>query len=332
MSDKIIQIEKITLPMKTESPFLVCMHHNDHYPNGNKNMGPDVDLSDRQIGQDFSGKDGFSMYHGEAVPGFPVHPHRGFETVTVVLDGTVDHFDSSGSEGRYGSGDVQWLTTGKGCQHAEMFPLVREDRDNPLELFQIWLNLPAKNKFVDPHFKMLWKKDIPDIEINENQKGKVKIKLIAGSFKGTESSAPAPKSWAASKENHVGIMLIEMDADSEVTVPAMSSTLNRNLYFYNGKGYLEVDGQKITSSNRIKLSGNESITISNGKHNSNLLLLEGEPINEPVAYGGPFVMNTSAEIQEAFSDYRKTRFGGWPWKETAPVHDRNTERFSKESN
>ena len=294
-------------------------------------MGPEADLSGRRKGQDFSGKNGFSMYHGEVVPGFPVHPHRGFETVTVVLDGIVDHFDSAGSEGRYGSGDVQWLTTGKGCQHAEMFPLVNEDKDNPLELFQIWLNLPSKNKFVDPHFKMLWKKDIPDIKFNVKHKGKVNVKLISGLFNGIESSAPAPKSWAASKENHVGIMLIEMEPDSDLTIPAISLTLNRNLYFYNGKGYIEIDGQKITSSNRIKLSGNEQITISNGEYPGFLLLLEGEPINEPVAFGGPFVMNTSAEIQEAFSDYQRTKFGGWPWTETAPVHERTRGRFSKES-
>lgn len=329
MNNTIIQIEKITMPMVTESPFLICMHHADHYPRGNDQQGPDVELSGRQIGQDFSGKDGFSMYHGEVVPGFPMHPHRGFETVTAVIEGTVEHFDSSGSEGRYGSGDVQWLTTGKGCQHAEMFPLVNDDKDNPLELFQIWLNLPAENKFVDPHYKMLWKKDIPDIEINENQKGKVNIKLIAGTYKGTDSPAPTPKSWAADHENHVGIMLIRMDSDSELTIPAISSTLNRNLYFYKGNGKIEVDGQRIKSSSRIKLSGNESVSICNGEHPGFLLLLEGEPINETVAFGGPFVMNTSAEIQEAFSDYKKTRFGGWPWTEAAPVHARNTERFSR---
>ena len=292
-------------------------------------MGPNVDLAGRQIGQDFSNKDGFSMYHGDSVPGFPVHPHRGFETVTVVLEGLVDHFDSKGSEGRYGSGDVQWFTTGKGCQHAEMFPLVNKDKDNTLELFQIWLNLPAVNKFVEPHYKMLWNEDVPDIEVTLKDKGNVKVKLIAGAFNGIESPTPAPFSWAATQDNHVGIMIIEMEPQSELILPAISQTLNRNLYYYRGKGDIEIEHTKVSSPSRIKLTGNEEISIINGQHTSYLMLLEGEPINEPSVQYGPFVMNTSDEIQEAFNDYRATEFGGWEWNQSGPVHDRNTGRFAK---
>ncbi len=98
-------------------------------------FGPQALLAGREIGNDFVGLDGWSMYHGDVVPGFPVHPHRGFETVTIVRTGLVDHADSLGAAGRYGSGDVQWLTAGRGVQHSEMFPLFNPDRDNPLELF-----------------------------------------------------------------------------------------------------------------------------------------------------------------------------------------------------
>ena len=106
-------------------------------------MAPAVPIDDRELGQDFSATDGWSMYHGLVVPGFPGHPHRGFETVTYVRTGVIDHADSLGAAARFGRGDVQWLTAGKGIQHSEMFPLLDPDGPNPLELFQIWLNLPS---------------------------------------------------------------------------------------------------------------------------------------------------------------------------------------------
>src|SRR5690606_10207890 len=99
------------------------------------------------------------------VPGFPAHPHRGFETVTVVRRGLLDHADSLGAAARYGGGDVQWLTAGAGIQHAEMFPLLERHAPNPVELFQIWLNLPAADKLAPPHFAMLWAPTIPRITV-----------------------------------------------------------------------------------------------------------------------------------------------------------------------
>lgn len=168
---KILEIQPLGFQWRTEDPFLITMHHKDAYPKGNDEQGPAVSLDGRNLGEDFTIKDGFRMYHGKTVPGFPAHPHKGFETVTIVLEGFVDHFDSTGAKGRYGNGDVQWLTTGKGCLHSEMFPLVHHDKDNPLELFQIWLNLAAKDKAADPDYKMLWAEDIPEVEsVNSNGK------------------------------------------------------------------------------------------------------------------------------------------------------------------
>ena len=126
---KFFMCKKLDFQWAAESPFLVTMYHKDAYPAGNEAQGPNASLEGRTIGQDFTIKDGFRMYHGETVPGFPYHPHRGFETVTVVTEGFVDHFDSTGASGRYGNGDVQWLTTGKGCLHSEMFPLVNKNED-----------------------------------------------------------------------------------------------------------------------------------------------------------------------------------------------------------
>jgi redox-sensitive bicupin YhaK (pirin superfamily) len=328
-TNKVLGVKKLGQQWSMESPFLFCAHHLEVYPKGNSEMGPAVSLAGRNIGSDFSGKDGFSMYHGERVPGFPAHPHRGFETVTIVLKGLIDHFDSKGTEGRYGNGDVQWMTAGGGCQHAEMFPLINQEKENPLELFQVWLNLPAKDKFVNPDYKMLWDEDIPVITISDSNNKKTSIRLIVGNFQGKESLRPCPNSWANDKKNHVGIFLIKMEAGASITLPAISESLIRNLYFYRGNGLIHIDDLQTDSSNRIMLNGNEEILITNGKEESFLAVLEGEPIEEKVVQYGPFVMNTENEIHEAISDYRKTQFGGWPWERHDQVHDRVTGRFAR---
>jgi len=140
-------------PQAVLSPFLFCVYHNDAYPAGNENM----EAPRRGNGADFNPSAPYRMYHGDKIPGFPQHPHRGFETVTVTLSGSglVDHSDSLGNAGRYGNGDLQWMTAGRGIVHGEMFPLVNLDKPNPLRLMQIWLNLPKKNKMVDPTFVMV---------------------------------------------------------------------------------------------------------------------------------------------------------------------------------
>ena len=136
----VLHVKPLGFPWRTIDPFLFCAYHDDAYPHGNGQLGPAVSLAGRDIGQDFSRKDGWSMYHGSSVPGFPPHPHRGFETVTIARKGLIDHADSLGAQARFGRGDVQWLTAGKGVVHSEMFPLLKTDEANPLELFQIWIN------------------------------------------------------------------------------------------------------------------------------------------------------------------------------------------------
>ena len=161
MSSPIIQTVPLGFQWPTIDPFLFCVHHLDAYPAGNADLGPVASLEGRSIGNDFQPLDGWRMYHGSTVPGFPVHPHRGFETITFVRQGLIDHADSLGAAARYGRGDVQWMTAGSGIQHAEMFPLLDRDGPNTAELFQIWINLPAADKMVEPHFTMLWDHDIP---------------------------------------------------------------------------------------------------------------------------------------------------------------------------
>jgi redox-sensitive bicupin YhaK (pirin superfamily) len=326
--NQILGVQPLDFQWQNEDPFLITMYHKDAYPSGNEQQGPNVSLAGRRLGEDFTLRDGFRMYHGKTVPGFPVHPHRGFETVTIVLEGFVDHFDSSGAVGRYGNGDVQWLTTGKGCQHTEMFPLVHQDKDNPLELFQIWLNLPVSHKFADPEYKMLWAEDIPIIQSVAENGRKTTIRLITGSWEGKNSLEPCNASWAKDRAHHVGIYLLEMEPNASVSLPTVSSTLNRNLYYFKGDE-IQIDDSSIPSSHHVKLVGNQEINITNGEQESRILVLEGEPIGEPVVQYGPFVMTTDQEIRAAFHEYQQTQFGGWPWNRPDPVNERTSGRFAK---
>lgn len=325
---KIIGLQKLGMQWTTESPFILTVYHKDMYPPGNEEQGVDEKyLEGREIGNDYDLKDGFRMYHGKTIPGFPVHPHKGFETVTIVLQGVVDYFDSKGAFGRYGGGDVQWLTTGKGYQHSEMFPLVHQDEPNPLELIQIWLNLDRKGKKAEPEYRMFWRENIPTYENEVNGK-KATVKIIAGEIYGIKALEPNAASWAMDEEHHVGIYLIHMEPGSVFALPKGSSTMNRNLYFFEGET-IQVEGATIQVSYRCKLAGDEEIVIQNGNAQSSMLVLEGEPINEPIAQYGSFVMNKKEEIYAAFAEYHKTKFGGWKWDRPDPVNDRSAGRFAQ---
>ncbi|MEE9365025.1 MAG: pirin family protein [Cellulophaga sp.] len=328
MKNKIISSAPLGFPWETQDPFLFCAYHRDEYPKGNESMEPDTTLEGRNIGQDFIIKDGWRMYHGSNIPGFPFHPHRGFETITINKEGFVDHTDSLGAAGRFGAGDVQWMTAGKGVQHSEMFPLINKDKENPLEMFQIWLNLPKVSKFVEPHFKMLWREEIPTIKEKDTNGNTIEIDVIAGDYKNTKALSPTPNSWAANADNGVSILTIKLSANAKWTLPAaVSSDLKKTLYLYKGST-IQIDNQAIPSNYSVQVLANEDITFQAGNDDSYILVLQGKPINEPVVKYGPFVMNTELEIQEAFQDYRRTEFGGWPWPNQEQVHDRDRGRFA----
>jgi redox-sensitive bicupin YhaK (pirin superfamily) len=291
-------------------------------------LGPSASLEGRNIGQDFEGKDGWRMYHGDVVPGFPQHPHRGFETVTIVRRGLIDHSDSLGATARFGGGDVQWLTAGKGIVHSEMFPLLSREQPNPLELFQIWLNLPAANKMVDPHFSMLWNHTLPRQRLLDAGGKATELTIIAGSFRDTAAPPSPPKSWAAVAESDVAIWTLKMEPGASFTLPAARRGTNRMLYFFRGDE-LEIGGRAVGRYNGVRLRPDAEVELQNGDSEAELLLLQGKPIGEPVVQYGPFVMNTKKEIEQAFYDYQRTQFGGWPWASDGPVHDRVAARFAK---
>jgi redox-sensitive bicupin YhaK (pirin superfamily) len=315
-------------PWGTLDPFLFCVHHDDAYPRGNGQLGPAASLDGRDLGQDFAGKDGWRMYHGERVPGFPLHPHRGFETITIVRQGLIDHADSLGAAARYGQGDVQWLTAGAGINHAEMFPLLRTEEPNPVELFQIWLNLPRRSKFAKPHFTMFWSQDIPRFVSKDASGRATRVEVIAGELEGHVPPAPPPDSFAAQPESGVAIWILALEAGASWTLPASGAGLNRSLYFFSGSS-VSVGPRKVGARQQVLLKSDVPATVVASDGPAQLLMLQGRPIGEPVVKHGPFVMNTREEIQQAYADYQRTQFGGWPWADRAPVHGHEPRHFAR---
>jgi len=327
-STSILRVFPLGFPWQTFDPFLFCVHHDDAYPAGNANLGPAASLAGRDIGQDFAGKDGWRMYHGETVPGFPGHPHRGFETVTIVRRGLIDHSDSLGATARFGRGDVQWLTAGKGIVHSEMFPLLDDKAPNPVELFQIWLNLPKASKMVEPYFSMLWDHTIPRHIAKDAEGRATEVLVVAGRVAEIVPPSPPPDSWASRADADVAIWSIRMTPGAKWTVPATQKGSHRALYFFGGKN-ITVGDTSLRQHAGALLRAEVAVELTAGSDGAELLLLQGKPIGEPVVQHGPFVMNTQAEIQQAFADYRRTQFGGWPWAAQDPVHARSEGRFAR---
>jgi redox-sensitive bicupin YhaK (pirin superfamily) len=329
-SDVVLRVSPLGFPWKTSDPFLFCVYHEDAYPAGDERMAPAASLAGRDIGQDFQGKDGWRMYHGDVVPGFPNHPHRGFETVTIVRKGYVDHSDSLGAAARFGAGDVQWLTAGRGIVHSEMFPLLDRGGPNPLELFQIWLNLPARNKLADPHFTMFWRDDVPVLRSTDAAGRPTEVTVIAGRLAGLgkQPPPPPPKSWGSDPSSDLAIWTIKIGKGATFTLPATPTGVHRTLFFFRGAA-LRIADRQIPARSSVELREGVEVTIDNGPQDCELLLLQGRPIGEPVAQHGPFVMNSPVEVQQAFLDYRRTGFGGWSWPSPGPVHDRDAGRFAR---
>jgi redox-sensitive bicupin YhaK (pirin superfamily) len=327
VADSVRQTVPLGFQWPTADPFLFCVHHVDEYPAGNDRMGPAATLAGREIGNDFAGIDGWRMYHGTTVPGFPQHPHRGFETVTFVRSGLIDHSDSLGATARFGRGDVQWLTAGKGIVHSEMFPLVDENGPNRTELFQIWLNLPAANKMVEPYFTMLWNEDLPHVVIRDADGRTTDITVIAGELDGLRPPPPPPDSWASQPDADLAIWHVVAEPGARWNVPpAASSETVRTLYVFEGS--VRIDDREIEAPTGVVLRVDRRVDVAAGPEGAEGLVLQGRPIGEPVAQYGPFVMNDEAGIEQAFADYRATGFGGWPWPADDPVHARDAERFA----
>lgn len=329
MSAAIVRIRTLGAPpWETADPFLFCVHHDDAYPAGNAAMGPAASLEGREIGSDFAGRDGWRMYHGDVVPGFPRHPHRGFETVTLARRGFIDHSDSLGATARFGHGDVQWMTAGQGVVHSEMFPLVQQEQGNPTELFQIWLNLPQASKMVPPHFTMLWSHAIPRLQFRDAAGGTTEVTVIAGRLGEAVAPPPPPDSWASDPRAGLAIWTLRLSPGARWRLPIAESGVHRTLYFFRGSHDLRVEGQVVPPQHLVQVRPEVPVELEAGASESEILLLQGRPLGEPVVQYGPFVMNSQQEIRQAFLDYQRTGFGGWPWRRDDPVHAREEGRFA----
>ncbi len=316
--------QPIEFQWPVQEPFLFCVHHLDHYPAGNKNFGLDSKhFAGRQMGSDFEERDGFRIYHGAEVPGFPVHPHCGFETITIVLKGYIDHADSLGAAARYGEGDVQWMTAGAGVQHSEMFPLLYQDKSNTVELFQIWLNLPKSNKMVPADFGMLWAHRIPKI----SNVG-VEVSLINGEFQGQKYFEAPKNSWAKDPANEVNILLVKMQSGAEFNFPKARAKTNRTLYIFAGNG-ITINGESVSGKKALNLDSSADLIVNAKCNGVEFLILEAKPIGEPVFQHGPFVMNSREDIIRTIQDFQLTEFGGWKWPRHDMVHGEKIEKFAK---
>ncbi len=320
----------------TLDPFLFVAHHLDHYPAGNDRLGPAAPLDGRRIGMDFDGVDGWNMYHGSTIPGFPQHPHRGFETITHLRTGHVDHADSLGATARFGPGDTQWMTAGSGIVHAEMFPLLVEGGPNPLELFQIWLNLPADDKMVDPSFTMLWDEETP--RWRPEGSGASEVVVLAGRWTTpdgatVEAPSPPPDSAAADDRREIAVWHVEVGPGEGLSLPPVThDDTRRVLYAYRG-GLTAGIGDRppvvIDEGTGAELAADRPVDLAPTGNDSRCLVLQGRPLGEPVVQYGPFVMNSREQIVQAMTDYQATGFGGWPWPADDPVHDRRAGRFAR---
>jgi redox-sensitive bicupin YhaK (pirin superfamily) len=209
-----------------------------------------------------------------------------------------------------------------------MFPLLSKEKENHMELFQIWLNLPKKNKMVDPHYKMFWREVIPKFtHVDANKKATV-VEVIAGKINNIKAPLPPPDSWAADEKNELAVWNIKMKAGASWLLPKASVGVNRTIYFYEGSS-LVLSGVSIPTYSAVVLKADETVLLQAGDNEVSILMLQGKPIGEPVIQYGPFVMNTKEEINQAFEDYHKTQFGGWPWPKYDQVHPRNKGRFAR---
>jgi len=226
------------------------------------------------------------------IAGFPDHPHRGFETVTYMLDGRMRHRDNQGNSGLLGPGSIQWMTAGRGIVHSEM----PEQEEGLMRGFQLWVNLPASDKMTDPRYQDIAASDIPEVELDDG----VRVRVLSGQF----ADLTGPVAGIAVQPLYLDI---ELPAATSVS-PALPESHTAFLYVFEGS-LVAGESEEVVQQHELAVLGTGSdVSLVAGGNGARTILVAGRPLGEPVARYGPFVMNTQAEIQQAFADFSAGRF------------------------
>lgn len=239
--------------------------------------------------------DAFRNEHpDDYIGGFPDHPHRGFETVTYMIAGCMRHRDSAGNEGLLGPGGAQWMTAGRGLIHSEL----PEQQDGLMEGFQLWLNLPAKNKLIAPSYRDIASEAIPEFDGDGPR-----VRVIAGEAGGVTGAVVRPDTEPLFLDIH-----LEAGMSFVQTIPA-----DRNAFLYVYRGAVRVAGQEVADRFMAVLANDGATGVRiEACEAARVILVAGKPLGEPISQHGPFVMNTQAEIEQAFDDYRRGLFESGP--------------------
>jgi len=226
------------------------------------------------------------------IAGFPDHPHRGFETVTYMLDGRMRHRDNQGNSGLLGPGSIQWMTAGRGIVHSEM----PEQEEGLMRGFQLWVNLPASDKMTEPRYQDIAASDIPEVDIDDG----VRVRVLSGQF----NDVTGPVAGVAVQPLYLDI---ELPASARLS-PALPESHTAFLYVFEGS-VVAGETQKTIQKHELAVLGpGNELPLKAGDEGARTILVAGRPLGEPVARYGPFVMNTSEEIQQAFADFSAGRF------------------------
>ncbi len=316
-----VRVTPIDMHWDTEDPFLFASHHEDDYPKGNRQQAPPLaEIGGRDLGRDYEKRLGFRMYHGKVVPGFPMHAHWGYDTLTYAHKGLVDHFDHMGTCGRFGNGDAQWVHASSRYSHNEMYPLADQEERNPNDITQIFVNLPAAMKNGENSVTTVWSDDVP-MASGEGWTAKV----FCGAFGGKEARSPAPDSWA-DPEHGVRIVRVEMEPGCEAVLGPAAEGANRNLYVISGSG-ISLLGADVPCGSRAKILENGEVRIENGAEPTVAWLLEGVPIGEKMAMFGPVCLEDIGMVRAGLDEIRANEYKEWPWTYVDQAQPLGTERF-----
>ena len=317
----VTKVTRFDMHWDTEDPFLFVSHHEDDYPHGNRQLAPPLaEITGRDLGRDFEKRLGFRMYNGKVVPGFPMHAHWGYETITLPEIGYIDHFDTMGIEGRFGFGDVQWVHASSKYMHNEMYPLVNQEERNPNDITQIMINLPLEAKNGENGVTTVWSEDVPVVEVDG-----CSVKVICGSFGGACVRSPYDDSWA-NGEHSVRVLRVTMSPGSRLEIGPTSQKANRNVYLVSGTS-LDVCGTVIEENMRAKIQPDIAMTLTNGESDSVVWILEGEPIDQKMASFGPVTLKDVKEVRAAMEDIRRNEYQEWPFDVIDKVHAQDEGRF-----